>query len=173
MLCLKAREFSVELFAPLADRLQSPAEIHLRRQALGIKIEQAIFVDLDAPELRPEALSRAPLLRHCRLGRRRRRQGIKAMSEPRSMAKPAPAPIDAPRLGPAAVFVERFVISVTETAVFISLDGVSLSSPDGHLSIMPAFCAMMSPANAKALVESLSTALSARQTLAADTTVPQ
>ena len=94
------------------------------------------------------------------------------MKEHSPSKEPSHAP-DLARSSPPAVLIERFVVSVTESAVFLGLEGIAVASPDGGLHSIPAFCAMLSPANAQALMDSLSTALQARLTLSAHTDNPQ
>ena len=79
----------------------------------------------------------------------------------------------APYLLPPAIAVERFVISSTPKAILIRFDGVAPDTISGELTLVPAFCGMLSPETAQALMISLGQIAKARLTLSADTTHPQ
>ncbi|HEY5410320.1 MAG TPA: hypothetical protein VIJ94_06295 [Caulobacteraceae bacterium] len=74
---------------------------------------------------------------------------------------------------PAAIVVERFVISSTPKAILIRFDSVAPDTVSGELTLVPAFCGMLSPETAQALMNSLGQIAKARLTLSADTTRPQ
>ncbi len=94
-------------------------------------------------------------------------QGAARSGQAQGTAPCAPYPL------PPAVVVERFVISSTPKTILIRFDGVAPDTISGELTLVPAFCGMLSPETAQALLISLGELAKSRLTLSVDTANPQ
>lgn len=74
---------------------------------------------------------------------------------------------------PAAVLVEQYLASATNSAVFLTLFGLGLRAANSRLEETPVFTAMLSPAKALELSAILARAARAATTLSADPAHPQ